>query len=135
MHHNRAYRFAVYVLCAMSLTPALARSASAAILPTGVVVESSERAANLDRVQQALSREQVRESLLKMGVTPQAVDERLAGLGNAELASLADRVEQAPAGGDVLAVIGVAFIVLLILELAGVIDMFKSIGPVSTGSR
>lgn len=135
MKHNRAYRFAVYALCALSLTPVLANSASAAIVPTGVVVQSAERSANLDRVQRALSADQVRDTMLKLGVSSQSVDERLAGLSNAELASMADRLEQAPAGGDALAVIGIAFIVLLILELVGVIDMFKSIGPVNTGSR
>jgi len=134
MNHNRAYRYAVYVLCALSLSPVLARNASAAILPTGVIVESSERNANLERVQRALSSEQVRDTMLKMGVSSGSVDERLAGLSNAELASLADRLEQAPAGGDALAVIGIAFLVLLVLELTGVIDMFKSIGPVSTAN-
>ena len=33
--------------------------------------------------------------------------------------------EQLPAGGDILALIGVVFVVLLILELVGVIDIFK----------
>jgi hypothetical protein len=32
-----------------------------------------------------------------------------------------------PAGGSVLAVVGVTFIVLLILELTGVIDIFNKI--------
>jgi hypothetical protein len=32
-----------------------------------------------------------------------------------------------PAGGSVLAVVGVVFIVLLILELTGVIDIFNKI--------
>jgi len=42
-----------------------------------------------------------------------------------ELRSLADRMEQMPAGGDALAVIGIVFVVLIILELVGVIDIFK----------
>jgi len=32
-----------------------------------------------------------------------------------------------PAGADALAVIGIVFLVLLILELVGVIDIFKKI--------
>jgi len=31
----------------------------------------------------------------------------------------------APAGGDVIAIIGVVFLVLIILEVVGVIDIFK----------
>ena len=38
---------------------------------------------------------------------------------------LAERMGELPAGGDALAVIGVVFLVLIILELVGVIDIFK----------
>jgi len=41
------------------------------------------------------------------------------------LRTLADRMAQAPAGGDALAVVGIVFVVLIILELVGVIDIFK----------
>jgi hypothetical protein len=47
---------------------------------------------------------------------------------DADLATLSQRMRVAPAGGDVLAVIGITFVVLLILELVGVIDIFKKIG-------
>jgi hypothetical protein len=36
-------------------------------------------------------------------------------------------MQDAPAGGDVLVVLGVVFLVLLVLELVGVIDIFKKI--------
>ena len=60
-----------------------------------------------------------------LGVDPSAVDARVARLTDSELRSLADRMEQMPAGGDALAVIGIVFVVLIILELVGVIDIFK----------
>ena len=54
------------------------------------------------------------------------VEARLARLTDFELSTLADRIDQAPAAGaDILAVIGVVFVVLLILEAVGVIDVFK----------
>ena len=56
---------------------------------------------------------------------PPAVEGRLAALSEQEVASLADQIESAPAGGDALAVIGIVFLVLVILELVGVIDIFK----------
>ena len=37
------------------------------------------------------------------------------------------KIDQQIAGGDILAVIGIVFVVLLILELVGVTDIFKSI--------
>ena len=60
-----------------------------------------------------------------LGVDPAAVDARVARLTDSELQSLADRMQQMPAGGDALAIIGIVFLVLLILELVGVIDIFK----------
>ena len=81
--------------------------------------------AHLSIVNSALAREQVRGQMAAMGVDPPAVDARVARLTDSELRSLADRMEQMPAGGDALAVIGIVFVILIILELVGVIDIFK----------
>jgi hypothetical protein len=64
--------------------------------------------------------------MIGMGVDPAEIEGRLAALTDAELATLADTIGQAPAGGDsALAIIGIVFVVLLILELTGTIDIFK----------
>ena len=76
-------------------------------------------------VDATLARADVRATLVEFGVDPLAVEARLAALSEQEVASLADQIENAPAGGDALAVIGVVFLILLILELVGVIDIFK----------
>ena len=86
---------------------------------------SGTRTQDLAIVNSALAREQVRNQMEAMGVDPAAVDARVARLTDSELQSLADRMEQMPAGGDALAVIGVVFLILIILELVGVIDIFK----------
>jgi hypothetical protein len=46
-------------------------------------------------------------------------------LSDQELHQLAVDMRNAPAGGDALALIGAVFVILLILELVGVIDVFK----------
>jgi hypothetical protein len=51
----------------------------------------------------------------------------VAQLSDAELAYLNGEIDQLPAGGNVVAVIGVVFIVLLILDLVGVTNVFTSI--------
>lgn len=76
-------------------------------------------------VDAALARADVRAKLAEMGVDPAAIQGRLAALSDDEVASLAGQIEKAPAGGDALAVIGVVFLVLIILEVVGVIDIFK----------
>jgi len=56
---------------------------------------------------------------------PAAVEARLAAMTPEERAQLNARIDEMPAGGDVLVLIGAVFLVLLILELVGVIDIFK----------
>jgi hypothetical protein len=119
-------RFFVYALCLALLNLATPQVAQAALIGTLQAVEASDaRAHDLETVSSTLAREQVRSQLQAMGVDPVAVDARVARLTDSELRSLADRMEQMPAGGDALAVIGVVFLVLIILELTGVIDIFK----------
>ena len=97
----------------------------AEVIGTLAGLESAQRDADLARINRALATEQAREQLQALGVDQAQVEVRLAGLTDSELSTLADKLEQAPAGGDVLAVIGVVFVVLLILEAVGVIDIFK----------
>jgi hypothetical protein len=62
-----------------------------------------------------------------LGVDQATVMERLNGLSTAELLELEGQIDQQVAGGDILGLIGAVFVVLLILELVGVTDIFKSI--------
>ena len=61
------------------------------------------------------------------GVNIAVISDRLKGLTDAELIALEGRIDQETAGGSALGVIGAVFLVLLILELVGVTDIFKSI--------
>ena len=100
--------------------------AEAGIISTLTAVEAQSRSESLATINAALAREEVRSELASLGVEPAQVDARLAALTDSELRSMAERIQTMPAGGDgVLAVIGVVFIVLLILEAVGVLDIFK----------
>ena len=79
-------------------------------------------------VESYLAREDVAAELEALGVDPELAKLRAAALSGPELLELAGRIEEQPAGGDgVLAVLGITFLVLLILELVGVIDIFKKL--------
>ena len=98
--------------------------AVASVVGAGEYLELTERSIHAARVDAVLARAEVREQLVRFGVDPDMARERAASLTSAELALLADRLEEQPAGGA-LALIGVVFVVLIILELVGVIDIFK----------
>ena len=119
-------RFVASILCVAILNLSSPLVAQAGVIGTLQAVESQHRAADLAVVNSALAREQVRAELGTMGVDATAVEARLGAMTDAELRSLAGEIENLPAGGDALAVIGIVFLVLLILEAVGVLDIFKS---------
>jgi hypothetical protein len=137
MHHSAVTtgtvrRLAAYAMCALVALAGMPLPASAGIIGTEAVLTAESRASSLERIDRALDSAAVRDRMQQLGVDAAHVETRLAALTDAELADIATRLDSAPAGGDVIEVIGVVFLVLLILELVGVIDIFKSIGKVRT---
>jgi hypothetical protein len=120
-------RVLVAMTCLSLLGAATPMPAHAGIISTDQAVALEFREAYIDEVRAALARDDLRSGLLSMGVDPAEVNVRLAGLTDAELATLAERIEQAPAGGNFLAIIGIVFLVLLLLEYTGTIDIFKKV--------
>jgi uncharacterized membrane protein (Fun14 family) len=125
--HNRRRASLVAVLTASLLAASLQSAAHAGVISTQQYLTTLDREATLSRIDAVLARDEVRSKLEQYGVDPVAADERIAALTDQELELLATELEGLPAGGDLLAVVGIAFIVLLILELVGVIDIFNKI--------
>lgn len=115
----------VYALCLAVFNLGSPLVARAELVGTLQAVESSTRAQDLATVSAALARQEVRDQMAALGVEAADIDARVARLTDSELRTLADRMGEMPAGGDALAVIGIVFVVLVILELVGVIDIFK----------
>jgi len=122
---NPSKRIVAYVLCAAILNLSSPLVANARIIGTLQAVESQSRAADLATFNAALARDQVRSQFQSLGVDPTQVEARVAALTDAELRTLAGQMQDMPAGADALAIIGIVFLVLLILEAVGVIDVFK----------
>jgi hypothetical protein len=114
----------VYILIASLVSLASPALVQAEIISTLAGIESAQREASLATINDVLARQQVRDQMRAFGVEEAQVEARLAALTDAELNQLAHEIETAPAGG-VLEVIGIVFLVLLILEAVGVIDVFK----------
>jgi hypothetical protein len=94
---------------------------------TEQMLEMDARASAMATVDAFIARDEVRQQLQAWGVAPDAAAERVAALSDAELQQLALNIEAQPAAAGLLEVIGIVFVVLLILELTGVIDIFKAI--------
>lgn len=123
---RRRFGPSVLMLCALLVAP-LQSTSYAAVIGTEQYLVAMERERALERIDAVLAREAVRERLTQLGVDPADALERAAALSDAELLALAENLEELPAGGSLLGVIGVVFVVLLILELVGVTDVFNKI--------
>lgn len=100
-------------------------SAQARIVATEeITAPTASQSASRDTVNQFLARDEVRQAMLGQGVTPQAAIERVAAMSDAEVAQLAGRIDQAPAGGDVLGILFTVFIVLLVTDIMGLTKVF-----------
>ena len=103
-------------------------AANAALLGTGSA-DTSPEAVQMedDAIQTFLTKEVVRQQLVQLGVDPELATVRVSSLTPGERQLLEQKITELPAGADALAVIGVVFLVILILELVGVINIFNKI--------
>lgn len=118
-------RSIVYVLMLSVLGLGSPVIVQAQIIGTLAAVESQQRDQDLATVNGALAREEVRQRMTALGVNEAQLDARIAAMTDSELRTLAGEIDAMPAGGDALALVGAVFLVLLILEAVGVIDIFK----------
>lgn len=125
MHVERFRRSCVALISLSLVSLGLQAPAAAGIVGTADAVAAVQQQDHRNTVQNVLARADVRGQMVALGVDPSEVDSRIAALTDAEVATLATRLEGAPAGGDALVVIGIVFVVLMILEFTGVIDIFK----------
>ena len=92
-------------------------SAQASMIATDQISMVGAAASTRDKVNAFLAREDVRQAVLAQGVSPQAATDRVQAMTDGEVAQLAGRIEQAPAGGDVLGLFFTVFIVLLFADI------------------
>ena len=102
--------------------------ANAGLISTEQVVEREAAAQDRARLFDFLARQDVRAQLTEFGVDPAMAEARVAGLSDAEIRSVAGRIDQLPAGQDVFGAILstalVIFVVLLITDILGLTDVF-----------
>lgn len=117
-------RFIATLLVVTTALTGLPLTAQAGIVPTDAVLPLNTAAAHREHVNSFLARDDVRQALQAQGVSPQAAVERVQAMSDSEVEQLAGRIDQAPAGGDVLGVLFTVFIVLLVTDIMGLTKVF-----------
>jgi uncharacterized protein DUF6627 len=118
---NAFNRLMARMLIVCSLGVSLPLPASASLVTTDQSYASAER----DQVKNFLDRAELRTQIQALGVDAGAVRARVDALTDEEVAALAGRIDQLPAGGsDVLGVLLAVFIILLITDILGLTRVF-----------
>jgi len=121
-------RRTLFNLIAVSLVSVgFVQSSGAAVISTGEYITAESRGDRIERVEAFLARQEVVRQLERFGVTGGELQDRVRSMTDAELVELEGTIESHVAGGDALGTIGLLFLILIILELVGVTDIFKSI--------
>jgi hypothetical protein len=121
----RSKQICVLAISACLISLPMMQSAGAAMISTETAIEMVERQERIDHINEVLARESVRNTLVAYGVDPADASARVDALTDTELQTLEQQLEQLPAGGGVVEVIGIVAIVLVILELLGVTNFFS----------
>ncbi len=93
--------------------------ANAAIIDNSQVIDQVQQTIEKDDLLQAINRVDVQQQLLSMGVTAADLENRLN-----------QQIDELPAGGDVVGIIVLIFIVFIITDVIGATDIFPFIHPV-----
>lgn len=112
------------LLIASTTLMGLPMAASADIVPTEEVLSATTSVANRDRVFNFLNRADVRQGLQEQGLDAELALARVNAMTDAEVAQLAGRIDQAPAGGEVLGLLFTVFIILLVTDILGFTKVF-----------
>ena len=116
----------VYVLV-MSFTFVQTAPAIAGIVGTDSFLTEQSIQQDRENLRTLMTRSEVRTLLQQNGLTVEQAQQRVDALTDTEVRQLAQRFEELPAAGDAAVVILVIALVVIILELAGITDIFTGI--------
>jgi hypothetical protein len=121
---NHFKRFTATVLIASTTFLGMPMVAQAGIVSSSEAMASATQSDARAKVAAVLAREDVRSGLAERGLSVEQAQDRVRAMSDDEVASLAGRIDQAPAGGDILGILFTVFIVLLITDILGLTKVY-----------
>lgn len=120
-------RFLSLFVAASILFTGMVQTAQAAMISSAQVAQATDVnkvEQDRERIMSTLSRADVQEELVKRGVNPDEVKDRVAALTDEEVSLMADQIDSAPAGGSIVGAIVLIFLVLLVTDILGLTKVF-----------
>jgi hypothetical protein len=113
----------------LALMPML--PAQAAMIGNEQIVNQSLSVQTRDSLRQLFEQDTARQQLQAWGVSPDQINTRINSLTDAELTRINQQVGDLNAGGNVLGILLVIFIIFVITDVIGATDIFPFIHPVN----
>jgi len=117
-------RFVASLVIVATALMGLPLQAQAGIVSTDTALQFADSTAQRERVTEFLLRADVQKELQTHGLATDKAVERVAAMSDTEVAQLAGRIDQAPAGGDILGILFTIFIILLVTDILGLTKVF-----------
>ena len=108
--------------------------AQAAMIGTEQLVQQEQSHVDRTQLLSMLEREDIQAQLIELGVDPNDANDRVAGMTDAQVAELNDRLADLPAGegaGTVIGILLIIFLVFVITDVIGATNIFPFIHPVN----
>ena len=121
---NTTKRLIASLLIASTTLMGLPLTANAGIVATETTITADAAVANRDQVTSFLARADVQQAMQERGVNGADALQRVQSMSDAEVAQLAGRIDQAPAGGEILGILFTVFIILLVTDILGLTKVF-----------
>lgn len=100
------------------------QSAHAGLVGTDKVAVSAQSQSERERIRTFLDREDVRNELQVQGIDVNTAKARVDALTDEEVQKVAGKLDQMPAGGDIIGILFTVFIVLLVTDILGFTKVF-----------
>lgn len=133
MRRSRIFRKAVASIITVTFCflSAIVAPAHATLIDTADILTAQENDMARQKVAQFLNRQDVAQHLQALGVDREEARARVATMTADEINLLVNKIDQLPAGGDVVSLlIGaavIAFVVLVVTDIMGLTDVFTFI--------
>ena len=122
---NRIIRpVSIFLVLALCLLNFNVPRVQAQMVGTDAVIAGQQAANQRAQVADFLAREDVTRIMTQYGVDPTEAQQRVASLSEEELSSIANSIDQLPAGGSAVgAIVGAALIIFLVLLITDIVGL------------
>jgi hypothetical protein len=102
----------------------IAPTAQAGMIGTQTIVQQQQLEQQRSELKEFLGRDGIHDQLVAWGVDPVDAQNRVDSLNAEEAALMSQRMQELPAGGDVLGAVVFVFLVLLVTDILGFTHIF-----------